>query len=251
MSFTYYAKNLNQPFFDSPFVKMAGYFSTQPNVFGYPLIPNNQDIPKSPLYAKAVEILELNSVDPLFVGARIRHLDFAARQSELADSITWKSSTSDAWEKLPIYEQYSGINITTTNPAIQVSVTKYVEEISGSKLNWGFTLSGQNTQFTLSDGIKVNTFEIASGATASIPLGTSQCSAFIRNLLGSGQEGTVTIQIAWPYRGDLAYIKTRILSATDVITEITNTRYDLLQYMQRYSMPEDVIAAFLIGLDSI
>lgn len=253
MSITYYVKNKNQPFFDSPFVKMARHFNSQAAVIGFPPIPINQDIPINSLYSKATEILELDSSDSSFVASRIRHLDFAARQSELADKITWKSSSYDVWEKLPVYDQFQGAKVTISNPALRVSVDKTIREVTGPVLNWGFNITGLDEQFTVtgSDFLTPINLTIPVGAKATVSLGSSQYYAYIENYMPANQTVTSEIYISWPYKGDLAPIKNRILQATDTISQLTDTRYDLLQHLQKYSMPEDVIAAFLIGLDSI
>jgi hypothetical protein len=236
---------------DSPFVKMARYSNTGESVLGTPPIPTNGEIPTSNLYEKAARVLDLNSEDSNFVALRIRHLDFAARQSLLADSITWKSSTAEAWNLAPIFDKPTGVEINVSSPLVKLTpINRFVS--NSTRLNWNYVLTATGAQFSIQNDKGVTqSFQINAQQTLTVPLENSGYSLFIQNFLTGAQTATATINITWPYIGNLVPIKNRIVEATDLLMQLSVSYADIFKYCQPYSAPEDVIAAFLIGLDAV
>ena len=220
-------------------------------MLGAPPVPTNGDVPKSNLYSDAAKILELNSDDSDFVALRIRHLDFAARQSLIADQINWKSSTAEAWNLAPIFDRPTGVEINTSSSLIKLTALKAFTSNS-SILNWNFTLTAIGSQFTIQNAAgNTQSFTVASQQTLTVPLGNSGYNLFIQNFLTGNQTANATIAVRWPYVGDLIPVKDRIVGSTDLIMQLSVNYPDIFNYCQQYSAPEDVIAAFLIALDAV
>jgi hypothetical protein len=236
---------------DSPFVKLAQYIDSRAEILGMPPIPLTSNISKSNLYSQAVKVLDLNNEDKAYVACKIRHLDFAARQSALANQITWKSSTADAWTQAPIFDQPTGSKVANLTGNIQVTPLKQYN-VSLPPLNWTFLISGNGSNFSITGSKNyVQSFSINNGQSTVVTLSNSGYSVFIRNFLTSGQTASCRVEIAWPYVGDLIPIKNKIIAATDLLTQLATTYPDITKYCQQYSAPEDTIAAFLIAVDSV
>ena len=251
MTISYKIADPNIKLIDSPFVKLAQYIESKPSALGMPPMPISGDIPKSDLYAKAVKVLELDSDDSGFVANRLRHLDFAARQSVLANRIDWKSSTADAWNQAPIYDEDTGVKVDIYSGNVQIDPIEIFRSI-GPKLNWTFLLTANGNQFSITGDRGFNTsFELATLEIKTIPLSNSGYSVVLRNFLTSGQTASARIKVTWPYVGDLVPIKDNIVRSTDLLSQLSVTYPDVIEYCQPYSNPEDVIAAFLIALDSV
>jgi hypothetical protein len=252
MPVEYYAQSYNKSPIDSPFAKMLPYFGSISDVLGIPPVPTDADVKASPLYEKAANIFQLDGQDSEFTANRIRHLDFAARNSVLADRINWKSSTADSWNQIHIYDQPYGVTFSFSNSGLQVTSIIKSSEALDTKLNWAFSVYAVGDIVTIADGQDYqNTSTIESGSEQMIVLSDSGYSVFIKNSLNAQQTATGIISVKWPYSGDLVKVQSRILAATDFMTQLLDSRSDLSMYFNSYSLPEDTIAASLLALDSI
>jgi hypothetical protein len=252
MPVKYYAKSYNKSPIDSPFAKMLPYLGSTSDSLGIPPVPLDADIKVSPLYEKAANIFQLDGQDSEFTANRIRHLDFAARNSALADKIHWKSSTVDAWNQIHIYDQPYGVTSNFSNSGLQLTAIVKSSEAPDTKLNWAFSVYASGANVVIADGQGYqSTNTIESGSEQMVVLSDSGYSVLIKNSLNAQQTATGVISVKWPYSGDLAKVQNRILAATDFRTQLLDSRSDLNMYFDPYSLPEDTIAASLLALDSI
>lgn len=251
MPISYTTTSSNAKLIDSPFVKLAQYFKLNFDILGMPPIPISGNIPKSDLYDKAVKVLELDGNDSGFVASRLRHLDFAARQSTLANRIDWKSSTAAAWNQVPIYDDATGIKINLYSGNLQLNpVEKF--KVTGTRLNWLFLLRADGNQFSIIEDGNFNiSFQLEPLENIVVSLSNSGYSLGIRNFLTAGQTASADIKISWPYSGDLVSIKENIVRSTDLLSQLSVTYPDVIEYCQPYSAPEDTVAAFLLAIDSL
>ena len=204
------------------------------------------------MYQKAAELFQLDGQDLEFVANRVRHLDFTVRNSALADRVNWKSSTVDAWSQYPIYNQAYGVSFNFNSSGLKINGTVKSTEIDGPILNWVFSILGEANQITIRDGKNYQQeYTVPKGSATLIPLGDSGYSILLSNSLTSGQTAVGTVSVRWPYSGDLAQVKNRIISATDFVTQLIDGKSDLAKYFNEYAAPEDTVAACLIALDSI
>lgn len=252
MNSNYYLQSSSDKLVDSPFAKMAPHFSATSSRLGFPPIPFNADVVYSDIHHEAVSILGLDSPDSDFVSARIRHLDAVARTSRLAYRMDWRSTLKNTFNSSTIFDRFFGFSATTTNS--DVAINGLVDSRpSGAILNWNFTVfsSGSSINFIAQGGYN-DTFEftVNQGNVGVFTLGNSGYKMVFRNNMAGGDSMTGQINIRWPYVGNIIPIKDSILSNSAFLDALTINDPLLLNYLKQDSAPEDVIAAFLLAVDS-
>jgi len=251
MNKNYYMQTSSEKLVDSPFAKMAPYFSVTSSRLGFPPIPFSADVSYSESRIQAAAILELNSPDPDFVTARIRHLDAVARTSRLASRLNWRSTLKDTFDSSTIFDRFSGFSATTTDS--NVTLNGFIDfKPSGSILTWHFTIaSSDSTNFSLisnyNDRLSLN---VSQGNVGTLSLGNSGYKLVLKNNMSGGDNMVGNIKISWPYTGNVIPIKNAILANSTFLDVLTINDPLLLTYLKQDSAPEDVIAAFLLAVDS-
>jgi len=252
MNPNYYLTNPSDKLVDSPFAKMAEHFYVVPSLLGFPPIAFDSNTAYSDIYRQAAQILELDSPDSEFVSARIRHLDAVARISRLASKMDWRSTLKNTFDANTIFDKFVGFSATTSNP--KLSIDGLIDsKPSGSILNWNYTVfsSGSSINF-IAQGSYNDSFEftVNQGGVGVFSLGNSGYKMIVRNNMPGGDSATGQIKISWPYRGNVIELKNRILSNSLFLDTLTANDTSLLNYLKSDSAPEDVIAAFILAVDS-
>lgn len=255
MTLQYTLTNNNSDLVDAPFAKMRPFMLSNSSLLGFPPTPVNGNVNTSNFYRRAAELLGLISLDTEYVAARIRHLDFVARTSSLAEHMTWRSTLKNTWNESKIFDKAVGFFSTTSTPNVILSGTKIINTVV-DRILWNYSISAStnNTSsiFTIqdADGSKVET-AISRNASGSIALMNSGYNLQIDNKLNANQNMTGTITVRWPYKADLIDLKNNIVQNTDLLVQLTINNSELLKYLTPTAAPEDVLAAFLLAINSI
>lgn len=253
MSHNYYLQSGKEQLVDSPFAKLSSFFNVVPSRLGIPPIPVNSDFKPTDLHRRAAEVLELTERDGAFVANRIKHLDFIARYSSLADRMNWRSSIKGNEEYGREFDTPIKFSASSSNPSVILSGIKQ-SNVIGNKLNWYYSLAteGNSNTFILSDDLgNSRLVSVLIDSVGLIPLGDSGYTLRIANNMGGGESMTGSVTITMPYVGNILPIKTNILANNDLLIQITANAPELLQYFKSDSLPEDVVAAFILAIDSI
>lgn len=256
MNLQYTATDSAADWVDAPFAKMRPFIlGTSSSLLGFPPIPTNGTLNASDLYRQAATLLELTSSDAEYVAARIRHLDFIARNSSLGDRMTWRSTLKDTWHESKIFDKPVGFFSTSSTPNVILSGAKTTNTVIG-RVVWNYSINATtdstNSTFTVQD-LDGNLVQatVARNANTSIALTNSGYILLIQNKLNANQSMTGTITVRWPYIADLIGLKNNIVQNTDLLLQLTVNDSELLKYLTPATAPEDVIAAFLLAIDSI
>lgn len=255
MAQDYIVTNSNADLVDAPFAKMAVFMINKLPTLGFPPEPISSKTKSSNLHRQAAELLDLIQGDSEYVAAKIRHLDFIARNSRLADRFTWRSTLKDTWNEVRIFDKPSGFFYTSSTPKVTFSGLRYSNNID-NKLQWNYSISATSNStvstFTIRDSNdQVSQINININSNATIVLSDAGYNLLIQNNLNANEGMTGTITIRQPYKMDLIALKDLITQNTDFLTQLTVNDPDLLKYLQPDSSVEDAVAAFLLAVSSI
>lgn len=240
---------------DGPFAKLRLFMLGELAALGFPSAASNNNLNASNLYQQAAEILELINPDTEYVAAKIRHLDFIARTSRLADRMTWRSVLKNTWNENRIFDRPVGFFSTMSTPNVILSGAKIKLKMT-DRMVWNYTLAATtdttNSTFILED-LKGGIVQavIPRNTTQTIALGDSGYNLQIQNNLNANQSMTGIINIRWPYALDLIKLKNNIITNTDFLTQLAVNSADLLMYFTSDNSVEDVLAAFLLAVHSL
>lgn len=248
---TYLKTNTNSPLVDSPFAKLASFITHNDLFLGIPPKAINSESKPNFIHQRAAEILELTSDDSEFVAARIRHLDFLIRSSDLANKVNWKSSMEHAWDSNTLFNSTNFDPIIENNGSLELLAIKVGSPTIG-RLMWRFNVTKNQTTFTIVSSYgDTKTVNVANGASATTNLFDSGYNLRINNKLPNQTTVNATVKVGWPYSGNVVYLKNRILQNTDLIIQLLNNKPDFKNYFDKYVPVENVIAAFVIALDAV